>query len=171
MLQMLPNWFYGMLPADLWPDRPREFYCYTLSLVPLTAGATNQTFGVVFSKKTDTVIFGGSVIRTPTDGLTLFNPRAGVFSRATVQLSNSAGNEVYTDGNVPLENIFGVWGPLLPGAGFVGIPAKLPVVWPIPIVVRKGGELTMRLTDLAATASWFRFTFYGALIYQQREAA
>jgi hypothetical protein len=171
MLRMLPNWFYGMLPADLWPDQPREFYCYTLSLIPLTAGA--QSFSLVFSKKTDTLIFGGHVIRTEsTAPFNLINPRSGVSSRALVQLSNAAGNEVYTDGNVPLENIFSVWGPIMGDAGFVNVPAKLPCVWPLPITVRKGGELTMRLTDLAPGAdSWFRFTFYGALVYQQREAA
>lgn len=171
MLQMLPNWFYGLLPGDLWPDRPREFYAYTLNLIPLAAGAVNVPFGVVFSKKTDSIIFGGHVIRTTTDGVTLFNPRSGVSSQALCQLSNSAGNEVYTDGAVPLENLFSVWGPIVGKAGFANIPAKQPNYWPLPIVVRKGGELTLALSDLNATNSHFRFTFYGALVYQQREAA
>lgn len=171
MLQMLPNWFYGLLPGDLWPDRPREFYAYTVSVIPLAAGATNVPFSVVFSKKTDSIIFGGHVIRTSVDGATMFNPRGGVSSRALVQLSNAAGNEVYTDGAVPLENLFSVWGPIVGKGGFSNTPAKLPNYWPIPIVVRKGGELTLALSDLAATASHFRFTFYGALVYQQREAA
>lgn len=172
MLRPLPNWFYGLLPPDLWPDRPREFYSYTLNIIPLAAGATIST-DVVFSKKTDSIIFGGAMIRTPATGDTLFNPRSGVFSRAVAQLSNSAANELYTDGQVPLENLFAVWGPILPGHGFVNAGAKLPAFWPLPIYVPKGGALTLRITDLAAAASHFRFTFWGGLLYQldQREAA
>lgn len=172
MLQMLPNWYYGFLPADLWPNQPREFYAYTTSIIPLAAGATNQVISLVFSKKTDSLIFGGHVIRTTTDGVTLFGPRSNAASQASVQLRNDAAGEVYTDGNVPLENLFSMYGPAVMGSsGVISEPCKLPCYWPLPITIRKGGELTMRLTDLNATQSWFRFTFYGALIYQEREAA
>lgn len=172
MLRPLPNWFYGLLPENLWPDRPREFYSYTLNIIPLAAGATANV-DVVFSKKTDSIIFGGAVIRTPFTGDTIFNPRSGTFVRATVQMSNSASNELFTEAGVPIENLFASWGPVLPGHGFVNAGAKLPAFWPIPITVPKGGALSLRITDLAATASHFRFTFWGGLVYQldQREVA
>src|SRR5712671_243376 len=79
MLRPLPNWFHGLLPGSLWPDRPREFYAYTLNLIPLAAGATVTT-DVVFSKKTDTIIFGGMLLRTTTTGDTFFSPRPGADS-------------------------------------------------------------------------------------------
>jgi len=179
MLRPLPNWFYGLLPESLWPDRPREFYNYTLNIIPLAAGAT-AVVDVVFSKKTDTLIFGGAMIRTSTDGVSIFNPRSGGAIRALIQMSNSASNELFTDRSdpanglgVPMENLFASWGPILPGHGFVNAGAKLPAFWPIPIYVPKGGALSLKISDLAATASHFRFTFWGGLIYQldQREVA
>ncbi len=179
MLRPLPNWYYGLLPENLWPDRPREFYSYTLNVIPLAAGATINA-DVVFSKKTDSLIFGGAVIRTTPAGDSIFNPRSGTFVRALVQLSNSASNELFTDRSdpfnglgVPIENLFAAWGPIMPGHGFVNAGARLPVFWPIPIYVPKGGALSLKLSDLAATASHFRFTFWGGLIYQldQREVA
>lgn len=168
MLQPLPNWFYGLVPGNLWPDRPREFYSYTLNLIPLAAGATIST-DVVFSKKTDSIIFGASMIRTDVTGASIFSPASGTFIRATCQMSNSAANELYTQDGVPLENLFSSWGPNLRGHGPVNAGAKLPAFWPVPIIVPRGGALTLKLTDLAATASHFRFTFFGGLLYEQRE--
>lgn len=169
MLRPLPNWFHGLLPGSLWPDRPREFYAYTLNLIPLAAGATITT-DVVFSKKTDSLIFGGAAIRTDTTGSSIFNPRSGTYVRAQIQLSNSAASELYTDGQVPFENLFSSWAnPIMGSAGFVNAGAKLPALWPQPIYVQKGGALSLLITDQAATASHFRFTFWGCLLYQQNE--
>lgn len=172
MLRPLPNWFHGLLPGSLWPDRPREFYAYTLNVIPLVAGATLTT-DVVFSKKTDTIIFGGMLLRTTVTGDTFFSPRSGTYVRAQIQLSNSAAAELYTDGQIPAENLFGCWGPIMGPAGFANAGAKLPALWPQPIYVRKGGALSMLMTDQAATASHFRVTFWGCLLYGQseREAA
>src|SRR5712671_243374 len=93
--------------------------------------------------------------------------------RAQIQLSNSAAAELYTDGQIPAENLFGCWGPIMGPAGFANAGAKLPALWPQPIYVRKGGALSMLITDQAATASHFRVTFWGCLLYGQseREAA
>lgn len=168
MLRPLPNWFHGLLPESLWPDRPREFYAYTLNLIPLAASATITT-DVVFSKKTDSLIFGGTAIRTTPDGITLFNPLAGSAVRALIQLSNSAAAELYTEVQVPFENLFSSWGPRMGPAGFVNAGAKLPAYWPQPIFVRRGGALSMLITDQANTASHWRFTFWGCLLYEQSE--
>lgn len=172
-MRFLPNWFYGLLPDDLWPDNPREFYNYTLNAIPLLGNGQINT-DVVFSKKTDSIIFGASALVTDTTGATSQVPSAGVWSRKLVQLSNSGSGEIYTDPTagtpaapgVPFENVFGVWGSV-PGGGINSPGMRLPCYWPMPIIVRRGGALSMKITDLSGANHHLRITFHGALIYKK----
>lgn len=174
-MQMLPNWYYGFLPSDLWPDRPREFFITELDIIPLPASVVTDR-EVVFSKRTDVIVFGGAAIVTTTDGVTLFNPRGGTYARIAVHMYNAAGNELYTELNaqgqpvVPIEHLFSVWGWHV-GGQFVNIGGKSPTYWSQPIVVRKGGALTLSMLDLAAAARWVRIGFWIGLMYDKREVA
>ncbi len=173
-MQTLPNWFHGFLPQGLWPNRPREYYMCSLDLLPVGAGATVAK-EVVFSKKTDVIVFGGTLLRTDTAGAAIFSPRSGTFVRYLCHLFNAAGGEQYTpldiDGTpvVPAENLFATWNAQVGNAGFVNMPAKLPVYWPQPIVIEKGGALTLVLEDIAATASHVRIAFWAGLFYRRSE--
>jgi hypothetical protein len=175
MLQMLPNWYFGFLPESLWPNRPREFYIVSLDLLPVPAGAT-VTKEVVFSKKTDVVVFGGSLLRTTAAGDSSFNPRSGTFVRYLCHMFNSSADETYTpldiDGTpvVPAENLFSTWNGPVGNAGFVNMMAKQNVFWPQPIVILKGGALSLTLEDMAATASHVRVSFMAGLFYKREEA-
>lgn len=172
-MQMLPNWYHGFLPSDLWPDRPREFFITELDVIPLAASVVTPR-EIVFSKRTDVIVFGGCVIITDTAGAVLNNPRSGVFSRCLVSMYNAAGNEVYTPLDntglpvVPLEHLFAMWGWHV-GGQFVNMGAKQPAYWTQPVVVRKGGALTLNLLDLSGTVRHLRLGFWIGLMYEQRE--
>lgn len=176
-MRMLPNWYHGFLPADLWPDRPREFYISELDMIPLQGAAGGQIVReVVFSKRTDVIVFGGAAIITDTTGVTLSNPIGGTFSQVFAHLFNSAGNEVYTELSAsgqaqrPLEHLFSMWGDRLGDAGFVNMGAKQPIYWTQPIVVRKGGSLSLLLRDNnAGGARHLRLAFWIGLMYEERE--
>lgn len=173
-MQMLPNWYHGFLPSDLWPDRPREFYISELDVIPLAATPTITIREVVFSKRTDVIVFGGAAIMTGDTGVGLFNPRSGTNSQCLAHMYNAAGNEVYTpldatgQPTVPLENLFSMWGWHV-GGQFVNMGAKQPAYWTQPIVVRKGGALTLNLRSLSATANHLRLGFWIGLMYDERE--
>lgn len=174
-MNTLPNWFYGFLPQGLWPNRPREYYMCSLDVLPIPAGTT-VTREVVFSKKTDVVVFGGTLLRTTVAGDSIFNPRSGTFVRYLIHMFNAAANEQYTpldvDGTpvVPAENLFATWNAQVGNAGFIGRPAQLPVYWPQPIVIEKGGALTLVIEDMAATSSHVRIAFWTGLFYKRAEA-
>lgn len=172
-MQMLPNWYYGFLPSDLWPDRPREFFITELDLIPLTAGVVTPR-EVVFSKRTDVIVFGGCAIITTADDVSLFNPRSGTCSQCLVSMYNAAGNEVYTPLDatglpvVPLEHLFSMWGWHI-GGQFVNAGAKQPAYWTQPVIVRKGGALTLGLRNVGAGNNHLRLGFWIGLMYEQRD--
>ncbi len=159
----LPDWFYGFVPPSWWPGRPRDFFTYTLNVLPL--GANLQvTRSVVFSKRVNALVFGGTALVTTTTDDVIVQPAAAVPPDKLVRLANPAGDSVFTSHPVPLESLFGVNGygtPVGPRA-YQGRQAAL---WPIPIAVMRGAELQVILVNLnTAAAHNVRITFYVAVI-------
>lgn len=187
---LIPDWFYAMVPPGWWPDRPRDFFVYTLNVIPLPAGATpfgsdaqrvNTTQEIVFSKVADTLVFGGTALVTTTNGLTVIggaplDAAKGRGSLKLIKLFDPARNVVYTTTRAFVS----------PGAaasdergtrdaGFVALdnllstaraPAGRPAIWPIPIAVRKGAALTAQLVNLnLAAAHHMRISFWCAAVY------
>lgn len=168
----LPDWLYGLVPPDWWPNRPRETFFAAVNTLPVGAGLTVST-EVVFPKKVDTLVFGGIMHVVTTNEVTILCPLSGPFSQKLVRLFNPAANILYTQsfnrstpdvGFVPAENLFAVWQK----------PGDRPVYWPIPIPVERGGSLQMDIQNLnGAQAHNVRVTFLCGLMYDesQREAA
>lgn len=187
MMPLLPNWFYAQLPKGWWPDRPREFYCYQTNIIPFnTAFGTIFQKELVFSKRSDAVIFGaqGLVTTVPALGFApaVVNPQSGATVALAVALSNPSADEQYTlpivisatggqvSGGVPWESIFSQWGST--GGPIISAPARQPCYWPIPIPVRKGGSLLLSLTSIRNPLPvnlWIRLTFWACLLYDERE--
>jgi hypothetical protein len=192
MLPLLPNWYYAQLPRGWWPDRPREFYCYQLNVIPFSTpfGTTFQK-EIVFSKRSDAMIFGaqGLVTTVPAFGAQMasINPQTGASVALAVALANPSADIQYTSpiaissnggqvGGVPWESIFSQWG----YAGIGGIasnPAQMPCFWPVPVPVLRGGSLLLSLTSIRNPLPanfWIRLTFWCCLLYdsaQVKEAA
>ena len=171
-MQYLPDWLYGFVPPDWWPNRPRETFFTSISALPVNAGTTVTT-EIVFPKRVDALVFGGTLLVTTTNEVTVLCPLSGLWSEKLIRLRNPAGNIVYTQsfnrstpdtGFVPAENLFAVW----------QSPAQRPVFWPMPIPVPRGGSLQMDVQDVGGVQNHnCRFTLYCALMYDesQREAA
>lgn len=168
-MQLMPDWLYGFVPPEWWPDRPREAMFWGVNLLPLDASGFD-TLEMVFDKRRDVLVWGGCCLVTNTDGVTINAPVAGTFSTILVRLKNPAGNVVFSDGNVvgagnvpgfvPLESLFSVW----------QFTARRPVFWPIPIPMPKGGSLLMDLINMnVAATKQLRFTFWTSLMYEDRE--
>jgi hypothetical protein len=187
MLPLLPNWYYAQLPRGWWPNRPREFYCYQLNIIPFnTAFGTIFSKEIVFSKRSDAIIFGGQGLITsvPAFGaqVTVANPISGASAALAVALSNPSAEIQYTPaivisptggqvGGVPWESLFSQWG--YEGVGSVqSMPAQSPCFWPIPITVQKGGSLLLSLTSIRNPLPanlWVRLTFWCSLLYDTAE--
>lgn len=186
MLPLLPNWFYAQLPRGWWP-RPREFYCYQLNVIPFSTafGAIFQK-EIVFSKRSDAIVFGGHGLITtvPAVGIQMSDvtPASGASVGLAVSLSNPSAQIQYTPaivisptggqvGGVPWESLFSQWG----YAGFGSVqnnPAQLPCFWPIPITVQKGGSLLISFTSIRnplPSNLWVRLTFWCCLLYDEAE--
>lgn len=169
----LPDWMYGFCPPEWWPDRPREIFFFGVNLLPLAAGASD-TVEVVFDKKRDVLVWGGTALVGNTTGTLIDCPVSGTFTSILCRLRNPAGNRLYSDGTVipappanvpgfvPLENLFSVWQFL----------ALRPAYWPIPIPIAKGGSLMMDLINMNGGANKdVRFTFWTSIMYEERAAA
>lgn len=167
MLQLLPNWYFGLVPQDLWPDAPCEFFCFQHNLLPLLANRSNTT-ELPISKKTDALVFGASgLVTDPATGIVV-QPRSGVSSQKLITLANPAGAELFTSDAVPWENIVGCYSGMGTAGGVIDSPAQAPVIWPMPITIRKGGSFLVTIQNLNNAADHnIRLTFYGALVYKQ----
>lgn len=166
----LPDWLYGFVPPSWWPGRPRDFFTYTLNVLPINAN-TQVTRSVVFSKRVHALVFGGMALVTTTLDDVLVQPAAGVPPQKLVRLGNPAGNEVFTSDPVPIENLFGVNG-YGTGVGPRAYQGKQPALWPMPIPVARGGELQVALVNLNTVANHnVRITFYVAVVDPIRKAA
>lgn len=173
MLQYMPDWFYGMVPPDWWPDRPRGTWGSVINVDTSTWTGTFTNLEMIFDKRHDVLIFGGCCLVTASDGVSLFAPVSGTSSQTLVRLTNPAASRKYSDGNVipantnqtgfvPLENMFSAW-------NFLG---RRPAYWPIPIPVARGGSLLIELQNLNAPGGKAaRFCFYTAIIYEAGEVA
>lgn len=172
MLQLLPNWLYGFVPPDWWPDKPREMYFYTLVIGPIQPFADVQTFNQVFSTQAETLVFGGSALVTTNTNDVIHAPLSGSFARFAARLRNPAGNITYSGGTVgavggalpgfvPFESLFSPWQHC----------AKRAALWPIPIPVPKAGALLLDLQNFHNTVVRVRITYACANLYPEREAA
>lgn len=187
MMPLLPNWFYAQLPRGWWPDRPREFYCYQMNVIPFsTAFGSVFSKEIVFSKRSDALVFGAQGLATvvPAFGFnpSVVNPISGASVALAVDLSNPSAHEQYTQpivissvggsvGGVPWESIFSQWGQVGP-IQVNSAPARTPGLWPIPIAVKKGGSLLLSLTSIRnplALNMWLRLTFWACLLYDSAE--
>lgn len=172
MLQYLPDWFYGQVPPDWWPDRPREPFVGVINIDQTVWTGVQTTLEMIFDKRRDVLVYGACGLITDTTGLSTFSPPAGTSSQVLCQLSNPAAGKFFSDGNtipaqpadntpdgfVPFENVFSAW-------QFVG---KRPVFWPIPIAIPKGGSLLTTLFNLNAPGGkQARLAFWAALIYDE----
>lgn len=171
-MQLLPDWLYGFVPPEWWPDRPREPMFWGTELLPIDFG--ESTFlEMIFDKKRDVLVWGGCALVTNTDDVTINAPLTGTFSSILIRLKNPAADIVYSAGNAigapalgnspgfaPLESLFSAW----------QFMARRPIYWPIPIPVPKGGSLQMDLINMNAGAQkHLRFTFWTSLMYEERE--
>lgn len=183
---LVPNWYYALVPPGWWPERPREFFVYTLNVVPLPAAATpfgsdaqrvNTTQEVVFSKRADTLVIGGCALVTTTNGFTVIEgAEEGTGSQILAKLYDPATDSVYTVtsavvtpggvasdergarnlGFVALENLL---------AAGKGQPGQRPAIWPIPIAVRRGASLVMQFVNLnGGAARHLRISFWCATL-------
>ncbi len=165
MLRLSPNWYAGQLPVEFWPDAPCEYTCFQHNLLPLLAGQSNTT-ELPVSKKFDAIIFGASGLVTDTAGQFISQPRGGTGAMKLVKLANPAGNEIFTSDFVPWENIFGCYSGMGTAGGVIDAPASLPVIWPSPIVIRRGGSLLITIVNLNTVGdNDIRVTFYGLLVF------
>lgn len=174
-----PNWYLGFLPASWWPSQPRAFYAYTLNILPVLAGG-EVVRSVTFSKRVNSLVFGGHYLVTTTDDLLLIEPATGTPPTKLVSLGNPAGNEVFTVGGpgnrglVPIENLFGgEQAATTAGARVWGQGHGLGAIWPCPIRVQRGADLQVRVRNLNGAANHnVRITFYVAVVaVAQRKAA
>ncbi len=170
-MQLMPDWLYGFVPPEWWPDRPREPMFFGVSLLPLAATGF-ESVEMVFDKRRDVLVWGGCVLVTNADGITINAPVSGTFSTILARLKNPAGNVIFTGGTVvgagnepgfvPLESLFSGW----------QFNALRATYWPIPIPIPKGGSLLMDLINMNLAATKFvRFTFWTSLMYEEREFA
>src|SRR2546421_61910 len=131
---VLPDWFFGLVPPGWLPDRPREFLIFTQNILPLSAVVNAQTRReLVFSKRNDTLVFGGTALVSSLDNHTIVRQRSGIISGLRATLVNPGGDEAYTSDFVPLENLFTASSVAFGGAGVIDAGAQLPALWPIPI--------------------------------------
>jgi hypothetical protein len=161
-MQILPDYFYGFMPPGWWPDRPRNPSFYTLNTLPVPANlATGITVEQVFNKRKDCVVFGGVALVTDTLNSTVSTPTPGVWTQIMCKMRNPAGNITFSNGFVPFENMFAVW----QNAG------SLPVYWPMPVPIPKGGSLMMDLINLnvAGGDKNVRLTFLMGIIYDEAD--
>lgn len=168
----LPDWFRGQtVPPTWWPGRPRTFYGYTLTML---APPVFFTRGVTFSKRTDALVFGGvAAVWNSTDTLNI-EPSTGSGPNELIRLSNPAGNEVFTSDFVPIESLFTCAADGKGPSRVEGMAqaAGLPALWPVPIAVRRGGELQVSMIHLnTASVPNVRITFWVALISPLRRNA
>lgn len=151
-VQYIPDWLYGFVPPDWWPDKPRDFFSRTLNIVPLAAGGV-AVEGVVFSKALNTLAFAGVGLVTSTTDATELYPLGQPLNnsaRKLVLLENPAAQERYSNREVPLDNFFG--------------SASKPALWEVPIPIPRGASLQVTIRDLEATARNVRLTFWCAVI-------
>jgi hypothetical protein len=160
----LPDWLYGFVPPSWWPARPRDFFGYTLNVLPIAANAT-VTRSVVFSKRLHSLVFGARALVTSTDDATVLQPAAGTPPLKTIRLANAAGNEVYGSHPVPIENLCGCGGMgAAAGTRWEGQFGN-PSYWPVPLAVPKGADLQVIMVNLhTAQAHNVRITFYVAVL-------
>lgn len=175
MLTVLPDWFVKLVPPGYLHGRAREFYNYTLNQIPFsTAFGSSQAIEVVFSKKNDSLIFGGQCLVTAIPALgappTINGPQANSTTQLLAKLGNPAGDEVYTSDFVPLESLFSAWGGVGTAQAVNQVPASQPAIWPVPIPVKRGGSLLLTLTSARnpTFSSWVRLTFWGALLFDRK---
>lgn len=183
MLPIMPDWLYGFVNPDWWPDRPREFFIVQVNVLPLAANASpfvlvagnpspSSRREIVFSKKADALVFGCQALVTTTNNLTIFEPLAATVSQTLVRVSDPSASIVYTDsfngntrdtGFVPMENFFSC---------YKAKPAQRPAFWPMPIHVKKGASLRFEFINTnPATAHNMRLSFWCALIEAQAPVA
>lgn len=171
MLQYLPDWFYGQVPPDWWPDRPRGVWSAVINVDTTAWTGTNINLEMIFDKSHDVLVYGGCALIADATGVSIFCPAAGTSSQCLVRLTNPAAAMKYSDGNVipadvnqrgfvPVESLFSAWQHL----------GRRPAFWPIPIAVPRGGSLLIELQNLNAPgAKTARLAFYSAIIYEQSE--
>jgi hypothetical protein len=170
----LPDWLYGWCPPSWWPNRPRDFYSYTLNVLPVNAN--NEVIrSVVFSKRFHSLVFGGTALVTDLSDANIVQPTGGTPPLKLVRLANPAGNETFTGGQqggyVPIENVFGVegYGNNVGPRAYTGSQAA---IWPIPIAMARGSELQVGVINMNLGGNQnVRITFYVALIEPKRKAA
>lgn len=170
MRQLLPDWFKHLVPPGWMPDRAREFYIYTQNIIPIPAGAgLNTTKELVLSKKYDVLVFAASGLVTDVTGTFISSPIGGVWSQALVKLGNPAGNEIYMLDFVPFETVFGNWtGMPAWGGAILDTSGSSPNLFPVPIVVKKGGSLQLLVQNLNGVAArWMRLSFWCALMFDE----
>lgn len=148
----IPDFLYGFVPPEWWPDKPRDYFTRTLNLLPLAAGGV-ETSSVVFSKTLHTLVFAGIALVTATDDLTELWPLGqplNTTSRKLVFLETPAAQARHSSHPLPLDNLFG--------------SAAKPAFWPIPLPVQRGAALQVTVRDLEATARNVRLTFVCGVI-------
>jgi hypothetical protein len=166
----LPDWLYGFVPPSWWPSQPRDFFGYTLNILPIAASGT-VTRSVVFSKRLHSLVFGGIAFVTTTADDAIVQPAGGTPPDKLVTLASPAGQEVFSSGPVPIENLFGGFG-YGTGAGPRAYQGHQAGFWPIPIPVQRGGDLQVIVVNLnTAQAHNVRITFYVAVLAATRRKA
>jgi hypothetical protein len=159
----LPDWLYGFVPPSWWPARPRDFFGYTLNILPAAANAT-VTRSVVFSKRLHSLVWGARAFVTNTTDDAIVQPATGTPPDKTILLASPASNEVFSNVPVPIESLCGANGYGV-GAGpraYQGWQASL---WPVPIAVPRGSDLQVILVNLNTAGSHnVRITFYVAVL-------
>lgn len=152
----LPDWLYAMVPRSLWPESPRDYYTYSLNVLPILAGQT-LTSNVSFNKRLDTLVFGAIGLPTTLNDQTIVTPLGGTSVGVFVRLSDPANQLTFSSDPVPWENVFG--------------DAGAPMIWPIPIHVQPGAMLQMTLQSFLAVNINLRISFHVALVDRKRRKA
>lgn len=165
MLQLSPNWFHGLVSRDLWPDRPRDFFGYPVNffnLLPVSTAPVSKS--VVFSRRVEALVFGGTACVLDSTDSFFFQPSTGSWPGVLVVLANPSGNEVYTGGQgstlqggnipeVPIGHIFacaeaGATAGTRDGVHGAAQPAGRVGIWPVPIRVQRGGALSIQVRNI-----------------------
>lgn len=132
------------LPPEM-SQRARDFFLVTAEILPLAAsGSGADTISI--NDDADFLIVAGTGVVTSVDNATFL---ANV--PILVELKDSGSGRDMMDAPVHWNNIFGT--------------AQYPAIWPYPKLIRRASSLTVKCTNLEATARNVRVTFHGFKVF------
>lgn len=140
------NPFFGLLPREF-RGRLKDTFTYNTQFNTI-AGSTTATQSVSIQNDADFVWTQGSVVMTDSAGTTFTNV---LNVPMLVKISDSASGRQLSDSQVHVSNMFGT--------------AQNPFILSFPKIFRAGGQLSVELQNLSATAYRVFFALHGFKVF------